>query len=107
MKAFALLIALFSVGTAFAQSQPQPPAGAPVLNQGISAVAVTPSDTTVLVPTRALFNGNATACNISVVFYTSGTAVVFNNVQAGQILPIAVMQVKSTATTCSNIVALY
>lgn len=107
MKAIALLLVLFGTGAAFAQSQPQPPAGASVLNQAISAAAVTPSDSTILVPTRALFNGNATACNISVVFYTSGTAVVFDNVQAGQILPISVQQVKSTSTTCSNIVALY
>ena len=78
-----------------------------VYNQAVASAAVTPSDTTVLTLTRALYNGNATACNIALKLKNDSAAVTFNNVQSGAILPVAAKVVMSTNTTCSTIVALY
>lgn len=69
------------------------------------AVAVTPSDATVLDTTRALYVG--TGGNVAVYMAGKTTSVVFPNVQDGSILPIRVDRVLSTSTTASNIVALY
>ena len=70
-----------------------------------SAAAVTPSDSTTLLPTRALFIGGAG--NVKVDMADTGTAVTFTNVQAGTILPIQVVKVYSTDTTATDIVALF
>jgi hypothetical protein len=79
-----------------------------VVNQANFGVAVTPSNTTILPLTKALFIGNSTACNIEVQFSPgSSTPVTFNDVQSGEILPFAVIGVLSTSTTCTGIVALY
>jgi len=76
-------------------------------NQALSARAVTKSDTTVLVPTRAIAIGDATACNVAVLFLNDTSAITFTNVQSGQILPFSVTKVMSTNTTCATITALY
>lgn len=67
------------------------------------AVAVTPSDATVLETTRALFVGTGGNLNVKMA---DGAIVLFTNVPAG-VFPIQVEQVLSTSTTASNIVALY
>lgn len=64
--------------------------------------AVTPSDSTVLANTRALYIGTGGNLTVTMV---DGNDVVFSNVAAG-IFPIQVTKVKA-ATTASNIVALY
>lgn len=79
----------------------------PVYNQALNGVAVTNSDSTVITATRALFNGNSTACNIAVQFVNGSGSVTLQNVAAGQLLPISVNKVFNSNTTCSNIVALY
>ena len=70
-----------------------------------SAEAVTPSDSTVLKPTRGLFVGGAGDVKVDMV--ENGTAIVFTSVLAGTVLPIQVTRVYSTDTDASNIVALY
>lgn len=65
---------------------------------------VTPSDSTVLTKTRALYVG--TGGNVAVVFATGSTAVTLKNVNDGSILPIGVTKVMLTNTTASDIVAL-
>lgn len=79
-----------------------------VTNQATASAAVTPSDSTVLnPPTTALFNGNASACNMALILQKDGSTVTtWNNVQPGQILPVRAKQIMA-ATTCSNIVAMY
>lgn len=67
-----------------------------------NAVAVTPSDSTVLFTTRALYIG--VTGNLTVTM-SDGVDVVFANVPVG-IFPIQVKKVKA-ATTASSIVALY
>lgn len=70
-----------------------------------SAGAVTPSDTTVLPVTRALYVG--TGGNISVVMGDDENTVTFVNVPSGVIFPIQISKVLSTNTTATNIVALW
>lgn len=78
-------------------------------NQGAGSAAVTPSDTVALPggATRALYNGNATACDIAMKLANDSTQVTFANVQSGAILPFSAKQIMSTGTTCSGIVAIY
>jgi hypothetical protein len=80
------------------------PACANTDSPALDAVAVTPSDTTVLANVRSLYVG--TTGNVAVEFAGDTTAVVFQSVPAGTILPLAVSQVMNTNTTASNIVAL-
>jgi hypothetical protein len=74
-------------------------------NPSTLAVAVTPSDTVGFIqgPCRALYVG--VAGNVSVL--SGGADVVFVGVQAGSILPVETARVNSTATTATNIVALF
>lgn len=66
-------------------------------------LAVTPSDTTALYATRALYVGSAG----SVAVTDLNGNVTYANVMAGSILPIQVTKVLATGTTASNIVAMY
>lgn len=66
------------------------------------AFAVTPSDSTVLGGVRGLYVGGAGNVNLKT---ERGTTVLFSGVPAGAILPIRVLQVLSTSTTATNIVA--
>lgn len=72
----------------------------------LSAVAVTPSDSTDLssVPTRALWIGGAGNVNVDMA---DGTTILFSSAGAGSLIPIQVKRVRSTSTTATNIVALY
>lgn len=75
-------------------------------NPARGAIAVTPSDSTVLASdVKALFIGGAG--NVSVYMRGSTTSVTFAGCSAGQVLPIQVDRVLSTNTTATNIVALY
>lgn len=71
----------------------------------ISAVAVTPNDSTQLGQVRALYVGSTG--NLSVVLAEDSSPVTFANVPSGFLLPLAVSVVRSTGTTAGNIVALY
>lgn len=64
---------------------------------------VTPSDSTVLPPTRALWVGGAG--NINVVM-DDGTTLLLSGVPAGSLMPLSVTKVMFTSTTATNIVAL-
>jgi hypothetical protein len=70
----------------------------------VDGVAVTPSDSTVLTTTRALWVGGAG--NLSVVM-KNGTTLTLNSVPAGSMLSLRVTKVRSTSTTATNIVALW
>lgn len=74
------------------------------LAPAIKVVAVTPSDVTVLPPTRALFVGGAGA--VAVVML-DGTTAVFSGVAAGTQLDLCVTKVLSTGTIGTLILALY
>lgn len=82
----------------------------PAVHQGAAAtapagygVAVTPSNSTVIPTTRALYVG----VGGSVAVTDINGSVTYANVLAGTVLPVQVSQVLSTGTTASSIVALY
>ena len=65
--------------------------------------AVTPSDSTTLTPTRALYVGGTG--DVAVVM-ADGVTLTFTAVPVG-ILPVQVVKVLATGTTATNIVALW
>lgn len=67
------------------------------------AVAITPSDATIIPATRGLYVG--VTGNIAVRM-ASGASVTFSNVPVG-ILAVQVDMVKSTSTTATTMLALY
>jgi hypothetical protein len=67
------------------------------------AVAVTPSDSTILTPTRGLYIGGTG--DVVVQMYGSENTVTFSNVPVG-VLPVRVTKVMA-ATGATNIVALW
>jgi hypothetical protein len=89
------------------QNTPVNPAS--VLDQAVSSAAVTPSDSTNLTgaPTRGLYNGASSSCNIALELNGDSAAVTFLNVPSGAVLPFHVKRVFATNTTCTNIVALF
>ena len=91
---------------ALAQNATFQPAGPTSVNQAWNAVAVTPSDSTTLTPTRAIYNGGSSACSIYITPNGGTTSVLFANVQPGEILPVQA-KVIGTSTTCTGVVALY
>lgn len=76
-------------------------------NQGYASAAITPSNSTKISVTRAIFNGNATACDIAMQLNGDTAAITWSNVPSGAILPVQAVLVKSTGTTCSNLIAIY
>lgn len=67
------------------------------------AVAVTPSDATVLQKTRALYVGGAGNMAVRI----GGSTVLFSGIPAGTLLELEVDQVLATSTTATLITALY
>lgn len=67
-------------------------------------VAVTKSDATLLPATRGLYIG--VTGDVAVVFADGGSAVTLKAAPVG-VLPVQVVQVMSTNTTATDIVALY
>lgn len=69
------------------------------------AYAITPSDTTVLVPiTRAVYVGAGGALSVRML---DGNTVIFTNVQSGSVLPIQIDMVTLTNTSASALLGLY
>lgn len=100
----ALAVLLFAVPA----SAQLPPAGSPVLNQAVSAAALTASDVTVFKQTRGLHVGDGSVCSIKVMFSSDSTAVVLLNMQPGGSYPYSIKQLYATGgTTCSAIIGLY
>lgn len=102
----ALSLALWAgiLSIAFAQL---PPSGQQVLNQGIGARLLTKSNTTQVLVTRALYIGDAAACDVAVILNGDTSAVTFTNVQPGAFLPLQIIKLMSTNTSCTSVVALY
>jgi len=77
-------------------------------NSADIAVAITPSDSTLIPETRGVYVG--VGGNV-VAFMINGAgvyaAVTFTNVPSGAILPIRCTRINSTSTTATNMVALY
>ena len=69
------------------------------------ALTITPADSDLSIISRAIYVG--VAGNLTVKMAGSENIVTFTGVAAGSLLPIRVTQVRSTATTATDIVALY
>ena len=104
---FAVVLSIIAGSlVALAQNATFQPSGPTSVNQAWNAVAVTPSDSTTLTPTRAIYNGGSSACSIYITPNGGTTSVLFANVQPGEILPVQA-KVIGTSTTCTGVVALY
>jgi len=104
-----IVATLFLSTMAVADAPPTSPT-----NQAFKALAVTTSDTTDLPGgvTLGLYNGNSTACNITMTLQNdTGTAVtsgtLWANVASGFTIPARVKRVFATGTNCGNLLALY
>ena len=106
-----LAIAVWSliVAIGIAATTAVPPVGAPVLNQARQGVAVTKSDTAVFTPTRGVYIGDGTACDIAVRFVgdNATTFTVLQNVQPGGAYPFSIIMLRSTSTSCAAVSLLY
>ena len=70
-----------------------------------SAEAVTPSDSSDLTNPSVLYVGGAG--NLKVTSAKNSGTVTFNNLAAGDFLPVVVTRVWSGSTTCSNIISMW
>lgn len=68
-------------------------------------VAVTPSDTTLLAPTRGLYVGGAG--NVTVDLADGTTGILLTAPAIGVVHQLSVIKVKATGTTATAIVAIY
>ena len=68
------------------------------------AVAITKSDSTVIAPTRGIYVG--VTGDLNIVMHVGGSPVVFKAVPVG-VLNICAIQVYSTSTTATDMLALY
>lgn len=69
----------------------------------VNCIAITPSDSDLVTPVRALYIGGSGNVTIN---DTGGGAVTFAGVQAGSILPVMARRVWATGTTATSIVGL-
>jgi hypothetical protein len=78
--------------------------GSAFAGSAANAVAVTPSDVTVLIPTIGVYVGGAG--NVAVTML-NGAVVTFTAPPVGTVLPIQVTKVMATNTTATLIIALW
>ena len=100
---------LIGVVVGIAATTAVPPIGTPVLNQARQGVAVTKNDTTVFTPTRGVYIGDGTACDIAVRFVgdNATTFTTLQNVQPGAAYPFSIIMLRSTNTSCAAVSLLY
>jgi hypothetical protein len=98
-----LVLAIIGVfANAHAQSSLFSPGSNPVSNQGYDAAAIVVG--TSFRVTRAVYNGTATACDITLKT-NKGSTVTFANVPSGSFLPVQAVLV--SATGCTGLLAIY
>lgn len=107
MRALTLIVFLLFPMVGWGQSRTFTPNENPIVNQGYSSIAITPNDTTKIAVTRAIYNGNASACNINMQLNGDSAAIVWSNVPSGAVLPVQAVLVKNASTTCTNLIAIY
>lgn len=94
----------FVVLPAMAQDRPFTPSQNPTSNQGYSAAAITVGVSFHV--TRAIYNGNASACNFTATM-NDGTSVQFQNNQPGEYNPIQATQVSNTTCAAGTLLAIF
>lgn len=68
------------------------------------AVSVTPSDTTLIAPSRGIMASGGTELAIA---FQDGSTVILTNITPGYIYPVSVVKVLATGTTATDIIAFY
>ncbi len=109
-KSIGIVIGLLVTLPAFAQVPT--PAPAPILpawtiNQATQALAITPTNSAKFPATKGLYIGDASACTLVMKLRLDTSAQTWSNIQPGSILPIEVVDIEATSTTCTVILALY
>ena len=106
MRRTLMLAALIGCMALPAYAQDQASSLEHVRNNAWRSAAITPGTTPIL-PTSAIFNGDSTACDITMALNgDQGNTIAWDNVQPGEILPVQAVLV-TAATTCTNLIALY
>ena len=100
-----LLAAAVALSVGRVDAQDQAHSISHVRDNGYRSAAITPSNTQIIA-TSAIYNGNSTACNITMQLNGDSSTIVWQNVQPGEILPVQAVLI-TAATTCANLVALY
>lgn len=100
-----LAVAGFAIGATVAVNNPTTAGSAGVTMFPDGAQAITPSDADVFARPVSVYVG--TTGNVNVVPANGATAVTFVGVPAGSMLPVRVVEVNSTSTTASNLVAVF
>lgn len=98
---FALLCLCFA---ALAQSSKFQPGANPVSNQGYSFATITVG--TPFPVTRAIYNGNASACNFTATA-NDGSSAQFQNNQPGEYNPIQATNVTASTCTPGTLIAIF
>jgi hypothetical protein len=95
---------VFVAAAAFAQSSRFQPGANPMSNQGYDAAIITVA--TPFQVSRAIYNGNATACNFTATM-SGGGSVQFQNNQPGTYNPIQATNITASSCTAGVLVAIY
>ena len=104
MSRWLAFILLIIAGTAWAQSGRFQPGANPMSNQGFDAAVITVA--TPFQVSRAIYNGNATACNFTVTM-NGGTSLQFQNNPPGTYNPIQVTNISASSCTAGVLIAIY
>lgn len=99
------LISMLAAAAVWAQSSPFQPGANPVSNQGYDAAVITVG--TAFNVTRAIYNGNATACNITMTTNKGTASIQFQNVQPGEFLPVQATLVSASTCTAGTLLAIF
>jgi hypothetical protein len=105
MNAILFMLVMAFSSSALAQV---PLRGEQVLNQASSFSLVTPSDSLKFRgPTKGVYIGDAGACDVALVGAQDLSPVLFTNIATGVTLPLSIIQVMATDTTCTSIIGLW
>lgn len=99
-----VILLLFIGGSAWAQSGKFQPGANPMSNQGYDAAVITVA--TPFQVSRAIYNGNATACNFTATM-SGGGSVQFQNNQPGTYNPIQATNITASSCSAGVLVAIY
>jgi hypothetical protein len=104
MSRWLAVVLLLLAGVAWAQSGKFQPGANPMSNQGYDAAVITVA--TPFQVSRAIYNGNATACNFTATM-SGGGSVQFQNNQPGTYNPIQATNISASSCTAGTLIAIY
>ncbi len=105
--AWCFVVFICMIASAHAQQTPQTPSEATFYKSVVAARLLVKSDSTILTATRGIFIGDAAACTAAFRFNWDTAAVTFATLQPGVYYPFSIVQLMSTNTACTTVIALY